>query len=453
MKKSLKKDMEANSDAMEQLKKDISRLAEEIAQHREDLVIAEGQMKDDEQYLKDLQARCEDRAHDFDQRSAMRNDELEALSSALEVLKGDVEGRANDVNKRALLLQKASAAPQSSTLAKVAAASALKAVSFLQGASTNAYAREAIKERALDVIRQEGHRLGSLTLLSLAERVAADPFKKVKGLIQRLIERLLTEAKNEATKKGFCDTELGKARKDRDFRYQEATDLSADLAGLEAKRDSLTEEIKQLQKDIKEETHALKEATDDRAEEKKANMKTLKTAKEGEASLAEAILILRVFYKQAAKAAFVQASPVDEDTKGPGFSGNYKGKQSGMKAIFALLETIASDFDRTLRTTEAAEEAAHRDYVEYSQTAKASIAGKTTKEELDQQDLETTHTSIKTKTNDMQTAVDLLDEALREIEELKPTCIDTGMSYKERVAKREEEIKALEKALEILAPQ
>jgi len=453
MKKSLKKDMEANSDAMEQLKKDISRLAEEIAQHREDLVIAEGQMKDDEQYLKDLQARCEDRAHDFDQRSAMRNDELEALSSALEVLKGDVEGRANDVNKRALLLQKASAAPQSSTLAKVAAASALKAVSFLQGASTNAYAREAIKERALDVIRQEGHRLGSLTLLSLAERVAADPFKKVKGLIQRLIERLLTEAKNEATKKGFCDTELGKARKDRDFRYQEATDLSADLAGLEAKRDSLTEEIKQLQKDIKQETHALKEATDDRAEEKKANMKTLKTAKEGEASLAEAILILRVFYKQAAKAAFVQASPVDEDTKGPGFSGNYKGKQSGMKAIFALLETIASDFDRTLRTTEAAEEAAHRDYVDYSQTAKASIAGKTTKEELDQQDLETTHTSIKTKTNDMQTAVDLLDEALREIEELKPTCIDTGMSYKERVAKREEEIKALEKALEILAPQ
>merc|ERR1719284_1770135 len=101
-----------------------------------------------------------------------------------------------------------------------------------------AHTREASKEKALDVLRQEGRRLGSVTLMSLAERVAADPFKKVKKLIQALIERLLTEAKNEATKKGFCDTELGKAEKDRDYRYEEATDLSADPASLEAKRDS-----------------------------------------------------------------------------------------------------------------------------------------------------------------------------------------------------------------------
>merc|ERR1719169_273429 len=110
---------------------------------------------------------------------------------------------------------------------------------------------------------------------------AYDPFKKVKGLIQKLIERLITEAANEATKKGFCDTELGKARKDRDFRFQEAKDLSADLAGLEAKRDALQEEIKDLKRDIKDESFALKETTEDRKEEKEANMETLKTAKEG----------------------------------------------------------------------------------------------------------------------------------------------------------------------------
>merc|ERR1719298_224814 len=152
-------------------------------------------------------------------------------------------------------------------------------------------------------------------------------------------------------------------------------------------------------------------------------------------------------------ASFVQASPVDEDTSGPGFSGNYGGKQGSAKAVFALLETISSDFDRTLRKTEEAEHAAHRDYVDFSQAAKSSIAGKTTKQELDEQDLETTKTSIKTKTDDMQTSVDLLDKALQELEELKPTCIDTGMSYKERVEKREEEIAALTKALCILDPK
>ena len=53
----------------------------------------------------------------------------------------------------------------------------------------------------------------------------------------------------------------------------------------------------------------------------------------------KAILILRTFYKQAAKASLLQASPVDEDTQGPGFSGNYKGAQSKSNAIFALLAT------------------------------------------------------------------------------------------------------------------
>merc|ERR1719401_3285586 len=72
------------------------------------------------------------------------------------------------------------------------------------------------------------------------------------------------------------------------------------------------------------------------------------------------------------------------------------------------------------------------------------------KKTLDEQDLEVTETSIETTTSDMQTAVDLLDKALQELEELKPTCMDSGMSYKERVAKREEEIKALQKALCIL---
>jgi len=161
----------------------------------------------------------------------------------------------------------------------------------------------------------------------------------------------------------------------------------------------------------------------------------------------EAILILKTFYKQAAKAALLQASPLDEDTKGAGFSGNYKGKQGASSAVFALLETIASDFDRTLRKTDEAETTAHRDFVNFSQSSKSSIASKTTKKELDEQDLETTVTSILKKTADMETAVDLLDSALKELEELKPTCTYTGMSYSERVKKREEEMDALRVAL------
>merc|ERR1719327_665711 len=446
--------MKANKEAMEQLVKDIAKLGEEIAQHRTDLIEAESQLKDDEQYLNDMTARCEARANDYDQRSAMRGGELNALTGALEVLEQKVKGRADDVNVRAAFVQKAQAPTSVHAAEPVVAKTIVKSVSLLQevSESSESLSQEARRSRALAVLRKEGQRLNSLTLLSLAERAAADPFKKVKGLIQKLIERLLTESKNEATKKGFCDTELGKARSERDSRWQEANDLSADLAKLEAKEDALVAELKQLKSDLKDEKKALKETTEEREDEKKVNMETLKTAKEGLEAVNEAIMILRTFYKQAAKASFVQASPVDEDTSGPGFSGNYKGSQAKSNAIFALLETIASDFDRTLRKTDEAENVAHREYVDFSQAAKSSIAGKEKKTELDDQDLKETRTNIKTKTDDMQTAVDLLDKALQELEELKPTCIDTGMSYAERVKKREEEIKALEKALTILAP-
>merc|ERR1719253_680513 len=94
---------------MKSLSKDIQRLGKEIAQHREDLITANEQLQDDEQYLKDLQARCEARANDYDQRSVMRGGELDALTGALEVLTKKVKGRADKVNVRAAFVQNVSA--------------------------------------------------------------------------------------------------------------------------------------------------------------------------------------------------------------------------------------------------------------------------------------------------------------------------------------------------------
>jgi len=458
MEASLKKEMGANVDAMQALSRNIQKLAKEIAEHRGSLVQSEGDMKDDEVYLKDLTAQCEERANDYDQRSAMRNDELSALSQALKILKNDVKGAADEVNKRALLIQQLRK-PQAASVAvsKPVTASApkpskpvQKPISLIQGFLAGRLSTDAQKDKALALLASEGQRLNSLVLTSLAQQSAADPFEKVKGLIQKLIERLLAESAAEATKKGFCDTELGKARKDRDFRFEEAKDLSADIQGLEAKEDALTGEIKQLTKSIKHESQALTTATEERKSEKEENLKTLATAKDGLEAVGNALLTLRSFYKQAAKASFIQASPVDEDTTGAGFSGAYNGNQSGSKAVLSLLETIQSDFDRTIKSTEASEASAHREFVQFNQHSQSSIASKTTKKELDEQDLKTTKTSLKTKMSDLETSMNLLDDALKEIEELKPACIDTGMSYQDRVAKRQEEMKALQNALCIL---
>jgi len=429
---------------------DIDTLAGEIASSREDLVGYEATLKDDQLYLKDLTERCEARAKDWDQRSQLRADELEALAGALKILKDDVEQRDADVNARALLLER-NAVP----VVKLASISS-HSPSFLQEVlvhANHAATDQVRKEKALSVLRTVGQRLHSAVLSSVAAHVAEDPFAEVKVMIQKLIERLVAESTSEATKKGFCDEALGKATKDRDFRFADCNKLELDIKGLELKRDELTAENELLTEELTTLRYDLGNATEDRATEKEANAGTISTAKEGLSAVQEAITILKVFYKRAGKATvLIQASPVDEDTSGAGFKGAYTGKQEASKGIIGMLEVIESDFDRTVRTTEAAEKAAHEAFVKFDRTSRADIKGKETKHTLNGEDLITTNNNIDQKVIDLTTAQGLLDDALRVFESLKPTCIDTAMSYQDRVAKREEEIEALKVALCHLDP-
>merc|ERR1719446_1234577 len=174
----------------------------------------------------------------------------------------------------------------------------------------------------MNSLRTANKRLKSSALNALLARAGADPFAKGKGLIQKLVERLIKEATEEATKKGFCDTELGKAEQDRDFRWEEAQKISVELEGLEAKKDQLELDISSLTSAVSDLQTDLANATTIRGAEKETNLDTIAKAKEGLAAVTEAIAILKAFYKQAAKAtvSLAQASPVDEDTQGPGFT-------------------------------------------------------------------------------------------------------------------------------------
>eukprot|EP00929_Paragymnodinium_shiwhaense_P049292 TRINITY_DN24871_c0_g1_i1.p1 TRINITY_DN24871_c0_g1~~TRINITY_DN24871_c0_g1_i1.p1 ORF type:complete len:727 (-),score=293.57 TRINITY_DN24871_c0_g1_i1:126-2258(-) len=460
--KSISDEMTSNEEGMTTASEAINTLTEEIGTTRQNLLDSEAQLKDDKVYLKDLTSLCEVRAKDWDQRSSLRNGEVEALSQALAILQDRVQGADETANQRALL-QASKNASHNKTVAAVPAAK--KPVSLLQTIAVhNAVAESTLEmqkvSRVVDFLQGEGQRLHSSILGQVAAKAdqprfdstpAYDPFKKVKKLIQGLVERLVKEATSEATKKGFCDTELGKATQDRDFRLADANKLNAELAGLEAKKDALEQEIEALTGDLGGLRDDLNTTTINRGEEKEANMETLKTAREGLEAVKEAISILKTFYKEAAKASsLLQYSPVSDDTSGPGFEGSYSGKQAASKGVIGTLEVIKTDFERTISTTKSAEKTAAADFVEFDRTSKADIGSKETKVTLDQEDLETTNNSIAQGHSDLQSQMNLLDSALKTLEELKPTCTDLTMPYEERVAKREEEIEALKKALCIL---
>merc|ERR1719281_1679682 len=154
----------------------------------------------------------------------------------------------------------------------------------------------------MKLLRSESKALKSTLLAALATKVAADPFVKIKKLIQELIERLLQEAADEANHKGWCDKEFGKAKQSRKLKAEAVKSLNEALAKNEAKRDKLIEEIAVLTKEIAELEDTLSKTTKERNDESAENAATVSEAEEGKEAVEEAIDVLEKFYKTAAKA-------------------------------------------------------------------------------------------------------------------------------------------------------
>jgi Icc-related predicted phosphoesterase len=409
-------------------------------------------MHDDRKYLKDLTEQCERKANEWDQRSTMRTNELAAISQALEILTESVSGKAADSGaggRSAAVGAELQLDPDENPWEGE--------VSFVQVRKHKEIVDdEALRprNRVIALLKANSVDLHSPEISLLAMKIAEDPFAKVKVLIQQLIQRLLTESKNEATHKGWCDTELGKAKHSRDARHKDVVSLTADTEVMEAKKAKLIVEKDTLMTEIVELTSALTNATNDRGEEKADHEATMKTAQEGLTALEEAIRVLKDFYSSSSRATvLVQASPVDEDMAAAGtggFDGAYQGNQAQGEGILGLLATIKSDFERTLSETEAAEKESYTDFAAFSKETKASISAKKTGVENAEADLVTTSGDLVVALMDLQQNQKLMDNALEALEKLRPACIDTGMSYEERVQRREAEIEALKQALCVL---
>jgi len=450
MAKAKREEIDSSKATLESKEDQLSTAQSDLATTEEDLTETTALLNDDNTYLKDITGQCETKAHQWDQRSKQRKDELSAITQALEIIEGTVASKDSATGSGGRALVSVSETADDEKIEKPT--EEYSDVVFAQIKKHSDTTSTKLRNKVISLIDAAAKKEKSSALSLFAMKLAADPFAKVKTLIQKLIERLLTEATNEATQKGWCDTELGKAKKDRDFRYADTKSLNAAVAELRARKAKLEATETQLTEEIATLNGDLNTATENRMEEKTTNKQTLADAKEGTAAVEQAIKILTDFYKGAAKA-FVQkkASPVGEDMAAAGadagFSGNSKGNQAAGAGIIGMLETILSDFKRTTSTTEANEHQANRDFVKYSQETKVSLSTKETGLKQTVNELKMCNGDLVASLNDLREQQSLLDISLESLEKLRPACIDTGMSYEERVAKREAEIAALKNAL------
>ena len=430
-----------------------------LATTKGQLTETKANLHDDNKYLKDLTAQCEVKAKEWDQRSTMRAGELKALTAAIEIVGGTVSGVSSTrgyTDNTAALLQGGAAPKDSYTDVVFTQLKEVKKSSQHVAESARA------KQARLDAVTQIKHaakKLNSADMSLLAMKLAADPFAKVKELIQQLITRLLTESQNEATQKGWCDTEIGKANTDRDHRMADTKSLSAKALVEEAEKKNQLETIKMLTDEVStlQSDHA--EVTRIREAEKAENKKVLEDSREGLTATQKAMATLKKFYGKGSRAnqsgyvgltqTDAEQSPVAVDMAGAGVSGaqgNYEGNQHAGQGIIGMLEIIVSDFTRSIEMAETAEKESYTQYASYDKEAKASLKSKETGLENAQDDLKIVSGDLVGTLNKLKDNQKLLDMSLQALETLRPACVDTGMSWEEKVARRDAEIAEIGRA-------
>jgi chromosome segregation ATPase len=312
------------------------------------------------------------------------------------------------------------------------------------------------------LLERAGRKQHSAALTKVASLLRGGPFAKVTSVIQKLISELVQAAADEAEHKGWCDTQMGQARTDRDFRQASVANLNQDIEKAEARKAELEARESALNDEIALVEGVLTDMTNMRADERKANLASLEATDQGLTALRQAIGLLADFYRKSGMAAVddapihmsdsaVQQSLGSSEAAGLGPSGKaYKGNQAGGGEVLSMLKVVEADFKRTADTISKAEAAALESFTAFKKETEATLSAKRKGLSNTEDELSRTTGDLEVHLTDLKDTQKLLDTSLTILEELKPQCLYMGMSYEEHKARREEEIATLKYAVCVL---
>jgi len=383
-----------------------------------DLSMAEKELAEDKKYLSELSMDCQQKAADWEVSTKSRAEELEALAAAKKIIM-EKTGGATD---------KAYGLLQQSSLSKSTSDAADKVVSMLQGlGKTN-------KDVALS-------QLALRVKAAVEMQTGADPFAKVKGMIQEMIDKLVADAAAEASHKAFCDKEMSESKEKIEDHTSTIDKFTTRKDKATAAIEKLTEELATLADELA--TMAKQQAAMDemRGEQKATFAEAKKDFEDGIEGLTMALQILRDYY------ADKEESLMQADQPATSTHSKASGAATG---IIGMLEVAQSDFSKMLADATVEEEAAIKEYEKITQENQVSKAIKEADTKYKISEKASLAKQVSELTSDIEGEQTELDAVLDYYEKLKPGCIAKPMTYEERKARREAEIAGLKEALGIL---
>eukprot|EP00747_Dinoflagellata_sp_TGD_P151199 gnl/TRDRNA2_/TRDRNA2_177188_c12_seq23.p1 gnl/TRDRNA2_/TRDRNA2_177188_c12~~gnl/TRDRNA2_/TRDRNA2_177188_c12_seq23.p1 ORF type:complete len:686 (+),score=283.52 gnl/TRDRNA2_/TRDRNA2_177188_c12_seq23:69-2126(+) len=374
-----------------------------------DLSVSQKDLAEDTTTLTTLHNECMTVAQDFETETKSRGEELKAIKEATKIIKE-----------------------------AMASSSALNQVSFVQVKSTIASGADLANFEAVRFIKDLAKKERSPALAQLAARMnsvvkiggsESDVFAKIKTLIGDMITKLEKDAEGDASHKAYCDKETAETTAKKEEKTAEVEKLTTKIEQASAQSAKLKEEVATLQKELAELAKSQAEMDKLRMEEKALFTEEKAEMEKGLSGIKKALQVLNDYYSKDAS------------------HGSSGGASTG---IISLLETVESDFSKSLAEAIATEESAAHEYEVETQENKMS---KTMKDQdlkyktKEFTSLDKTVTELKSDRESVQAELDAVLEYEAKINDM---CIAKAEPYEERKARREAEIAGLKEALEIL---
>lgn len=448
----MKQNLAAKKKQLNTMKQELGARVKAIGTAKSDLVTTQETLEDDKKYVKETEVLCKEKAATFEQRKAMREEELEAITKATDILKDTLApGKA--------MLYEVEAKPHVQGVVDVG--------SFLQVANQEARVKEAEhlvaaasvqsallspeRQRLVALLSSGASNLQSRRLANLAQRASEDPLKVIKDLISGLITKLQEQAASSQSKKAYCDKEIGEAEVLRNEASEKVSQLNGDLAANEARNDQLLEEISTLKAALEELAAQKTKADSVRKEEAEESATKVSDAKDAISGIKQATQVLSAFYAKGKEAKVESlAQQTAEDVPDAGFDNGeaYKGAQASSTGILGTLEVIQSGFERAISETQALEEKAIKEHRELTGDIDVSSAEKDKALKVKTQSQIETAEEMSQQTSALKKETSTMKSALVELAALEEEC-GIGASYEQRKAARKEEMKVLKDAISI----
>jgi len=405
LKQSLEDKIKYETKELAEAKTGIAASSEKKATAEGDLEMTTKNLDEDIKALSELHHECLTKAQDYEAETKSRGEELTAIATAKKVIQETTSGAADlsyGLNQVSFLQQQAASAP-------------LQVVRFL---------RELAQKKHLPALSQLSMRMGAAIRSG-----TADPFAKVKGLIQDMIETLEKEAEEDATEKAYCDKELAETNQKKADKTAEIKKLSTKIDSMTSRSAQLKGEVAELEKSLSALAKAQAEMDKIRLEEKEEYTKAKAEMEAGIKGVQLALKVLRDYYAKD------KAHAADE---------------GGGAGIIGLLEVVESDFSKGLIEMTSTEEAAQAAYD--TETKENEIEKVTKEQDIKYKNEEANGLDKATAeaTSDRSGVQEELDAVLEYLKGIEDRCIAKPESYEERVARREAELAGLKEALSIL---